>query len=301
MTSAPNDAGPLTPARRLMTLTRMDQTAQRRLPQFPAIVETWRADGRPGRDDNTPGLILICEHASNALPLDWPELGGDLGISAATRASHAAWDIGALGLSRELAPRLAPQTGGALLIHAPLSRLVYDLNRPPDHAGAIPPRSEIHDIPGNTSLTLEQRLARLESVYLPFQASVSAEIARLVMRGKRPVIIAMHSFTPVFLGQRREVEFGILFDDDDDIAQHLMLASRGSGLVTRLNEPYTAQSSVAHTTRIHARPMRLHHTMLEIRNDLIADPAGQARIAGILAPLLRSAISEALGNEAPRL
>jgi len=278
----------------------MTLTPPRTLPQYPATVDAWRSDGLPGHDDSVPGLILICEHASNALPVDWPELGGNLGIDTATRTSHAAYDIGALGLSRELAPRLAPHTGGALLIHAPLSRLVYDLNRPPDHPGALPPISEVFDIPGNQGLTLAQRQARLDSVYLPFQTSVTAEIARLVMRGTRPVIIAMHSFTPVYNGQHRDVEFGILFDDDDDIAQHLMQASQDCGLVTRLNEPYSAQSSVAHTTRIHARPMRLHHTMLEIRNDLITDLAGQRRIAGILAPLLITAISRALQNEGPR-
>jgi hypothetical protein len=29
-----------------------------------------------------------------------------------------------------------------LLVHAPLSRLIYDLNRAPDLPGAMPPRSE---------------------------------------------------------------------------------------------------------------------------------------------------------------
>jgi len=268
-------------------------SAPRELPKFPGYVETWRANGLPGCDEQTPGLIFICEHSSNALPEEWPELGGDLEISAETRASHAAYDIGALGVSRELASRLAPLFDGAVLIHAPLSRLVYDLNRPPDHSGAMPEVSEIHPVPGNLALSDADKLARLNAIYLPFQATVTAEIARLILLGRRPVVIAVHSFTPIYHGIEREVEFGILFDDDDDIAQHILQASEGSGLVTRMNEPYSARSSVAHTTRLHARPMRLHHTMLEIRNDMIADPLSQSATADRLAPILASALSRA--------
>jgi len=263
------------------------------LPRFPGTVEYWQSDGTRGRDDQTPGLMLICEHSSNALPEGIPELGGDLGIDAETRASHAAYDVGALGVSRLLAAHLAPIMGGSVLIHAPLSRLVYDLNRPPDHPGAMPAKSEIYDIPGNQNLSLEAKLARLEAIYLPFQATVTAEIARLVLLGRRPVVIAVHSFTPIFYGISRGVEFGILFDDDDDIAQHILRASQGSGLDTRMNEPYTAQSSVAHTTRIHARPMRLHHTMLEIRQDMIEDEAKQAAAALRLGPILAKALEAA--------
>jgi predicted N-formylglutamate amidohydrolase len=278
-----------------MTITTPSPAPQpRALPRFDGMVETWRADGQPGRDDKIPGVVLICEHASNALPRDWPELGGDLGLSAAARESHAASDIGALGLSRGLAARLAPGCDGAVLVHAPLSRLVYDLNRPADHPGAIPAQSEIHLVPGNQHLCDTDRLARVDAVYLPFHATVTGEIARLVARGRRPVVIAVHSFTPVYNGQRRAVEFGILFDDDDDIALDILRASEGCGLITRLNEPYSAQSDVAHTTRLHAGPLRLRHAMLEIRNDLIAEPAAQDAMAARLAPILAAALDRAL-------
>lgn len=266
----------------------------RALPRFDGLVETWRADGQPGRDDQIPGVVLICEHASNALPRDWPELGGDLGLSETARASHAACDLGALGLSRGLAARLAPACGGAVLVHAPLSRLVYDLNRPADHPGAMPSTSEIHEVPGNRQLSTADRLARVNAIYLPFHASVAREITGLVARGRRPVVIAVHSFTPVYLGQRRDVEFGILLDDDNDIALDILRASQGCGLITRLNEPYSAQSDVAHTTRVQAGPLRLRHAMLEIRNDLIADPAAQDAMAARLAPVLIDALDRAL-------
>lgn len=254
------------------------------LPSFDGIVEEWRMA------DAVPGVVLICEHASNALPLEWPALGGDLGLSAHTQVSHAAFDIGALGLARGLAARMAPEAGGAVLVHAPLSRLAYDLNRAPDHPGAMPARSEVHDIPGNRALTAADRLARTEAICLPFHATLSATVARLVARGRRPALIAVHSFTPVYLGQARAVEFGVIHDDDTTLTMAVLEAAKGCGLDTRLNEPYSAAGDVTHTIRQHAVPMRLSNTMLEIRNDLISDAPAQEAMAERLAPILTRAL-----------
>lgn len=251
---------------------------------YPGRVETF------GPADAPPGVVVICEHASNALPDD-AELGGDLGLSAATRASHAAWDIGALGLARGLAARLAGPCGGAVLVHAPLSRLVYDLNRAPDHPAAMPPRSEVHDIPGNAALSPQARAARVRRVYLPFHATLAATIAGIMAQGRRPALIAVHSFTPIFHGQTREVEFGVIHDDDTALSLAVLAAAPAAGLVTRLNEPYSAAGDVTHTIRLHAVPCRLPNTMLEIRNDLIAEPPAQEAMADRLAPVLAQALN----------
>jgi predicted N-formylglutamate amidohydrolase len=251
------------------------------LPEFPAVIE------RFGPAD--AGVVVICEHASDALT-DLPALGGDLGLAPATRGSHAAWDIGALGLARGLAALLAQDTGGAVLVHAPLSRLVYDLNRAPDHPSAMPARSEVHDIPGNTALTAAQRLARVRAVYLPFHTRLQAEIAAILAHGRRPALIAVHSFTPVFLGQPRAVEFGVIHDDDTSLSLAVIEAAQDCGLETRLNEPYSAAGDVTHTIRLHAVPCRLPNTMLEIRNDLIRTAPAQDAMAARLAPVLAAAL-----------
>lgn len=264
-------------------------------PRFEGVVEGWRGDGAPGLTDAPAGLVLICEHASNALAPAVPGLGGDLGISAETRASHAAYDIGALGLARALAPLLAPVAGGVVLVHAPLSRLVFDLNRAPDHPGAMPEKSEVHEVPGNRALTPADRLARTEAVCLPFHQTLSHQIARQVALGRRPVLISVHSFTPVYFGQRRDVEFGVIHDDDTALSLAVMQAAQGCGLDTRLNEPYSAAGDVTHTIRLHAVPMRLVNTMLEVRNDLIADAPAQAAMAARLAPVLAQALRAAGG------
>ncbi|KEO50844.1 N-formylglutamate amidohydrolase [Thioclava pacifica] len=227
--------------------------------------------------------VVICEHASNALPAPW----GDLGLSAAQREAHIAWDPGALGLAKGLAEAL-----DAPLAHACQSRLIYDLNRPPQHAGAMPERSEVHDIPGNIGLNEAARAERTEALYLPFHAELRALIARRLARGVAPVIVTVHSFTPVYFGQRRDVELGIIHDADATLAQAVLAEAQArTGLDARLNEPYSGADGVTHTLALQATPMGLPNVMLELRNDLIADPQAQAAMAATLAPVLQAAIA----------
>lgn len=255
---------------------------------WPGIVERWLADDRAEAEDGTTsaGVVLVCEHASNRLASPW----ADLGLEPALMDEHVAWDPGALGLARRLAARLARPCGGAILVHAPLSRLIFDLNRSPDRPGAMPHRSEAHDIPANLLLDPPGRLARTRALYAPFHASLLSVIAEQMALGLRPAILTVHSFTPVYAGIRREVEFGIIHDADPALALAIAELSSDSGLVTRLNEPYSAADHVTHTLRLHATPLGLPNAMLELRNDLIADEAAQAAMAERLAPLIAGAL-----------
>lgn len=242
---------------------------------FPARIENPEA---------APGLIVVCEHASNSIPARW----GDLGLSSAERVAHIAWDPGALGLARGLAGRL-----GAVLVHAPVSRLVYDCNRAPHQTGAMPVRSEVHQIPGNLDLSADERLARTRAVYLPFHADLRGVIAAQLAAGIAPVVVTIHSFTPVYFGAPRAVQFGVIHDADDRLARLIVAeATRQTQLRTALNEPYSAVDDVTHTLRLQATPYGLANAMLEIRNDLIATPEAEAAMAETLAPVLGAALAQ---------
>ncbi|NEX46310.1 N-formylglutamate amidohydrolase [Pseudotabrizicola algicola] len=233
--------------------------------------------------DAAGAILLVCEHASNAFPAPW----GSLGLTEAQQAAHVAWDPGALDLSRALARRL-----DAALVHAPASRLIYDLNRGPDRADAMAERSEVHDIPGNKGLSAEDRLHRTEALYLPFHNALHAEIARRLALGRVTVLVTIHSFTPVYHGRPRSVEFGVIHDADDRLARAIVeAAQRGTDLACALNEPYSAADGVTHTLRLQATPYGLANAMLEIRNDLIATSEMAEAMADRLAPVLQSALA----------
>lgn len=232
-----------------------------------------------GRDD-APWLI-VCEHASHRFPERW----GALGLSEDGQRAHVAWDPGALGVAQALAARL-----GAVLVAAQVSRLVYDLNRPPDAVGAMPERSEIWEIPGNAGLGPAERLARTQAIYVPFHARLAAELAAMLARGVRPALVTVHSFTPVWFGEPRATELGFIHDADPAFAAEVCAAAGpATGLRAELNAPYSAADGVTHTLKLHATPHGLEHVMIEIRNDLIADAGRQQAMADRLAQALITA------------
>jgi predicted N-formylglutamate amidohydrolase len=223
-------------------------------------------------------VLLVCEHASRRLP----EGLGDLGLAPEALTAHIAWDPGALAVARLLSDRL-----DAVLVHQNFSRLAYDCNRPPEALDAMPARSEIYAIPGNADLGEGDRRARTDAIYLPFRAAIADRIAERTAAGRPTVLVTIHSFTPVYHGVTRTVEIGILHDSDSRLADAMLSAAEREGrYVVRRNEPYGPADGVTHTLKIHGVANGLLNVMIEVRNDLIADEAGQGAVAGFLAGLI---------------
>jgi predicted N-formylglutamate amidohydrolase len=224
-------------------------------------------------------IVLICEHASNTLPQSL----GTLGLSDEDLQRHIAYDIGAEGTSRILSKLL-----DAPLILQRYSRLAYDCNRPPEAEGAMPEVSEIFEIPGNKNLLPSARLARTREIYRPFHRAIEDYLDQRAAEKRHTIFVTMHSFTPVYKGKPRDFDVGFLFDRDTWLANFLVKAFPSEK--ARLNEPYGPKDGVMHTTGLHAAPRGLKHVMIEIRNDLIANHAGQNTWANHLTvPLAQAA------------
>ncbi|SPF78738.1 hypothetical protein ALP8811_02669 [Aliiroseovarius pelagivivens] len=234
---------------------------------------------------DAPSVIVVCEHATNRVPAHLAGLGLDDDIL--TR--HIAWDPGALPVAKGLAQKM-----NAVLVHGGISRLVYDCNRPPDAPDAIPVRSEVFEIPGNTDLSDVARAARVDHVYRPFSSMLTEQIG--VHRAYLRMMVTVHSFTPVYRDQMRAVQIGILHGDDDRLAHAMMQSIPADlGMEVQLNEPYAASDGVAHTLNHHAVPYGLPNVMIEIRNDLIETADQQSGIALMLANWI--AVAEATMTE----
>ena len=231
----------------------------------------------------TGAVVLVCEHASSTLPA----AAGTLGLSAEALSSHIAWDPGALAVSRLLSVKL-----DALLVYQRFSRLVYDCNRPPESPAAMPEKSEIYEIPGNQDLSVAERYARTAAIYVPFHDRISAELARRSGQGRANVVVTVHSFTPVYFGQKRAVEIGILHDKDSRIADAMLAGAAKSGRFrVERNSPYGPEDGVTHTLRLHALPAGHANVMIEVRNDLITNSVDQEVMADYLAGLIADAVS----------
>lgn len=222
-------------------------------------------------------VVLVCEHASHYIP----DCFHNLGLSGDALTSHAAWDPGAMPVARRLAERL-----DAALVASCISRLVYDCNRPPEAPDAMPPKSEIFDIPGNLNLSQSQRDARTEAYYLPFRDAVAKTAAQVA----EPVIVTIHSFTPVYHGKTRAVEIGVLHDSDTRLADAMLQnAADHTKAVVERNAPYGPEHGVTHTLKEHGIAGGHMNVMLEIRNDLIDTPERQTAMADMIAEWISDA------------
>ncbi|MFC6687383.1 N-formylglutamate amidohydrolase [Jhaorihella thermophila] len=246
------------------------------------LTEDERPAARVFNPGGRAGVVLVCEHASRFIPA---ALGG-LGLNEAGRRSHAAWDIGALDTARAMAEAM-----DAPLVHSCVSRLVYDCNRPPEAPDAMPARSERIVVPGNEGLTEAQRAQRVREVFVPFSALVEQT---LDARADPPVLVTVHSFTPVYMGRPRAAQIGILHDTDSRLADAMLeSAGRHTELRVARNDPYGPEDGVTYTLRRHGLPRGLLNVMIEVRNDLLRTPDDCAGMARLLAGWLEEAIAAA--------
>lgn len=226
--------------------------------------------------DGTGGILFICEHASPYIP----EVYNNLGLADEHLRSHIVWDPGALDLATKLSNEF-----DSPLIAGTISRLVYDCNRPPDEQSAIPEKSEVIEIPGNRNLRQDQRFDRTNAVYIPFCQAVNDAIENY----KPNAIVTIHSYTPIYFGKTRDVEVGILHDEDTRLADAMLAEATHIDRVVRRNEPYGPQDGVTHSLQKHAISRGIPNVMIEVRNDLLQSNDKIQQISDQLKQLLKKA------------
>ncbi|WDR02287.1 N-formylglutamate amidohydrolase [Devosia algicola] len=254
----------------------VDEVADRRLAarQVPPVLVV--------NKDGVSPLVLVCDHASNRIP----ERYGDLGLSQTQRLSHIAWDPGALAVSHQLVELL-----DAPLIHSTISRLVVDANRGIDSPELIRTLSEATEIGANENLSPEERQARIDQFHTPFHDAIGALLNRRAAAGLKTLLVCMHSFTPSFLGIERPWPIGLIHGQDPKYTKALCdaLKAEAPGLNVGWNEPYAAQNGVTFTLEEHGDRRGIDATMIELRNDEIAEPEGVLFWATRLARCLEAA------------
>jgi predicted N-formylglutamate amidohydrolase len=244
----------------------------------PAPVTTHNAAGRAP-------LLVLCDHASNAVPASLAMLG--LGPAALSR--HIGWDIGAAAVARALAEML-----DAPALISGFSRLVIDCNRSLADPTSIPAHSDGIAVPGNAGLGGADRLARAEACFRPYHHAIAARLDAFATGGIVPAIVSIHSFTPRMNGFDRPWQVGVLWDRDPRIPLPLIAALAGQGLAVGDNEPYSARAPEGFTLRRHADARGLPHVLVEIRQDEIGEAAGAARYAALLAEALQPILADPL-------
>lgn len=228
--------------------------------------------------DRRKGLVLLADHAGRALP----EQYGRLGLPHSEFDRHIAYDIGVDPLTRRLA-----ELTGAPAVLANFSRLLIDANRGEDDPTLIRQLYDGTVVPGNYPLAEPERDRRLDDFYRPYHDAVGSLIASVAQEsGAAPLIISIHSFTPVMQGRPRPWHVGILWDLDDRAPKPLIeQLGRDPLLVVGDNEPYDGALR-GDTMYRHAIVSGFAHALIEVRQDLIAEQSGIDDWAQRLAPII---------------
>ncbi len=222
-------------------------------------------------------FLFVCDHAGR----ETPDALGRLGLPDSAFERHIAWDIGAGAVTRRLSAAF-----GACCILQRYSRLVIDCNRAPDRADACPEISDGTTIPANQALTAQARAERAEAIHEPYHSAIARE---LDARKGPTVVVFVHSFTPQMGGVARPWHFGVIREDGSRFSKAMLDRLSGlHGIKVGDNLPY-AMDGVDYSVVRHALDRGLDYLELEIRQDLIGDEAGEARISELLASQLRQA------------
>lgn len=222
-------------------------------------------------------VLLVCDHASARMPAAL----GDLGLGGADLVRHIAWDIGAADATRRLAAVL-----DAPAILCGYSRLVVDCNRGLADPTLMPVTSDGTAVVGNQGLGLEAVERRLAAIYRPYHAAIAARLDRWGPADD-PIVVSIHSCTPVMDGVHRPWHIGVCWEDDRRIAGPVMEAlDRRGDVVVGDNLPYALDGREDHTVPFHAVRRGLRHLQIEFRQDLIDDAPRASHWADILAAAL---------------
>jgi len=233
-------------------------------------------------------FVIVVDHAGRRIPRRLK----DLGLPASELQRHIAWDIGALGVARQVAAAL-----DAPLLAQNYSRLVIDCNRDPKVAASIPRLSESTDIPGNLTVSEADAAVRRSEIFDPYHRRVRWLLDERAAQQRPTILVAQHTMTDVYKGVRRDMHAAVLYNRDRRFAGLVLdMLRRESGLIIGDNAPYFVSDETDYTIPQHGEARGLPHVEIEIRQDLVSDEAGQSEWAGRITRALKDAERAFLGS-----
>lgn len=228
-------------------------------------------------------VLLTCEHGGHDVPPDYKILFRG---ASKVLASHRGYDIGALGVSLQLASRLSLP-----IVFSTVTRLLVDLNRSADHPDAF---SEF-----TRNLPEQQRNQILAAFHAPHRESVERTVALAIAAGRRVMHLGVHSCTDVLHGSTRDFDVSLLFDENRSHEEELCDRFRSSlrmhadDLRYAFNEPYNgADDGLTTTLRSRFAPELYLGIEIEVRQGMIHRPSEQAAVGDLLANAMQSCMSE---------
>ena len=236
-------------------------------------------------ENKESNFLIICDHASNRIPTEYKNLG----LNEEILTTHIAYDIGVKETAIHLSKYLE-----CPLVMSDFSRLLIDANRGIDDPTLIMKISDGEIIKGNKDISFlvncREKKHRINTYYNTYHNKISQIIDRLLKKNIFPAIISIHSFTPLFGGNKRSTELGILWDSDKRLPDIFFnyLNKNYKDINVGNNKPYTGRMK-NDTLYKHGTKQGLANILIEIRQDLIVNSTKQKEFSKLIAePLLEN-------------
>jgi len=143
-------------------------------------------------------ILFTAEHSSNRLPepYEWNDIDKRL------FNMHWALDIGVDLLTLELTRAFQ-----SFALLACFTRLLIDANRPLDSDTLIRKMCDNNPVSLNVSVSEEDKDNRLTNYYHPYRQA----LIQMLEKHRCKMHIPIHSFTPLYEGNARKMEIGVLY------------------------------------------------------------------------------------------
>ena len=221
-------------------------------------------------------LLIVADHASNYIPKNY----NNLGLTKKEILTHKAYDPGVRDLAINLSKKLNSQ-----LVLGQYSRLLIDCNRDVDDPTLISVISDRKLILGNIKITKQERVNRINKIYNPYHEKIKKKI----LEKKINVIISLHSFNPIFKGKKRFLKYGILSNQDRRLSDLILNELKKKKNIVGDNKPYKG-SLIGDTLYKHALKRGIHHSLIEIRNDLLSSVKNIDQVSNLMYRVISKSI-----------
>ena len=222
-------------------------------------------------------ILFIADHASNYIPSSLKNLG----LKDNQLNSHIAYDVGV----KELCINLSNLLNSKYII-GEYSRLIIDLNRDISDPTLIPEIVDRKIIPKNLNLTNYDKKKRISEIYNKYHYKIKTA----VKHNNIIALISLHSFNPIFKKRKRNIHFGILSNQDRRLSDCIITEMKKRKLKVGDNEPYEG-NLIGDTMYKHGLKNNLHHTLIEVRNDLLSSSTKIHRVSVLLKQVINNSIN----------
>ena len=221
-------------------------------------------------------ILFIADHASNYIP----DSLNNLGLTKNLIDTHISFDLGIKDLCISLS-----KSFNAKYIVGDHSRLIIDLNRGISDPTLIPVIVDKKVIPRNINLSDYEKRKRVLRIYKKYHD----EIRKIIKRDNINILISLHSFNPIFKNKKRNIHFGILSNQDRKLSEVILNEMRRRKIRVGDNEPYKG-NLIGDTMHKHGLQNHMHHSLIEVRNDLLSSSTKINRVSVLLKEIIDESI-----------